>query len=106
MRYRRTLLASGLLVATLACACVEHAPGDSSRTDSTSSPIEGGEPINKAGYPTSTQFPQSTVLLTTPFQAPTGLRNRFCTGVILTPTKILTAAHCLVGPTTVVSFYP
>jgi hypothetical protein len=60
--------------------------------------VDRGDPINEGFNPVSSLFPLSTVTLETP-------GSPGCTGVILSDTKILTAAHCKPGPTTTVRLY-
>jgi Trypsin len=104
-----------LMLALLASAafvngCAGQSTGDESSPDtigSTESPIEGGEVVNGTADPVSRLFPLSTVNLRTMVTLPDGgVQGRRCTGVILSSTKILTAAHCKVNSTTQVYLYP
>ncbi len=61
--------------------------------------LDRGDPINEDYNPVSSLFPQSTVTLETG-------GTPGCTGVILSATKILTAAHCQADSSTIVTFYP
>src|ERR1700722_9520753 len=90
-----------------AAACVVQGQGSSTDdVGTTVAPIEGGDPINDGVNPYSTEFPMSTVGLTTPFTNKSGVASyHMCTGVILSATQILTAAHCNVNSTTIVYFY-
>jgi hypothetical protein len=67
--------------------------------------LASAQPVNDPWNPASQLFSISTVHLETPGDVSTS-----CTGVILSATpkqmKILTAAHCNVGSTTTVQFYP
>jgi hypothetical protein len=62
-------------------------------------PNDRGYPINDGPDPISSVFPVSTVSLESP-------GRKGCAGVVLTSRKILTAAHCGVGPTTIAHFFP
>lgn len=66
---------------------------------SPSTEIRGGVPVNGRPNPISALFPLSTV------QILTASNTSQCTGVILSSTKILTAAHCQPDSTTTVVFY-
>lgn len=98
------LLASGALAA--ACAARSSSP-EPEPVGSTEAPIEGGRVINDPQNPVSSLFPLSTVnILINTMVGGDVVTNR-CTGVILSSTKILTAAHCLsAGGTPGVYFYP
>ena len=99
MLSRTALIGVCSALAASAPACTGHSSLES--TASTGEAIEAPRPINDPTNPISSQFPLSTVNLVTPV----GAQNAYCTGVILTPTKILTAAHCGVGSTTIARFY-
>lgn len=103
----RASWAAGLLAAAaLTSACFDGGnPSESAA--SSEAPIEGGRVINDSTNPISAQFPQSTVRLITSHKGADGKIGLFaCTGIILTPTQILTAAHCQTNATTQVYFYP
>jgi len=103
---RKALLNLGLLgAAALVYACVAETSSDP--VASTQSPIEGGVLINDSDNPVSSEFPRSTVFLLTTITRTDGstFPDR-CTGVIVSPTQLLTAAHCRPNTTTVVQFYP
>jgi hypothetical protein len=99
----------GILPALFVCACVAPSSQESlplEPTSSIQSPIESGDTINDPDNPVSSLFPVSTVHLSTQVTLPDGgLGDWDCTGVILTPMQVLTAAHCAANSTTVVSFY-
>jgi hypothetical protein len=101
----RVFLPALLAAAAFAGACVDTQPFG--HVGAVTSSIEDGQPINTGVDPVAGMFPLSTVNLVTPVTlADGGSDYHFCTGVILTPTKILTAAHCGTGPTTAVFLYP
>jgi hypothetical protein len=58
-----------------------------------------GMPINEGSDPIASSIPRSTVRIQT-----TGTNG--CTGVIIAPTKVLTAGHCKIDDSTTVLFYP
>ncbi len=61
-------------------------------------PSARGAPVNGGGDPVSSLFSKYTVRLQTK-------GSGACTGVILSPTTVLTAAHCKVDDSTVVKLY-
>jgi hypothetical protein len=91
------LFATVLSVAGLAlvpgCA-VSSAPSPEG-VASTDEPIENGQPINSGADPFSTPFATPTVgLQIVPPGAAAGTAD-YCTGVIISATQVLTAAHCV-----------
>jgi hypothetical protein len=79
------------------------------------SPIENGKPINNGVDPVSSMFPRSTVMVRTPLLNDAGAptftdagrpRGSQCTGEIIGPDRILTAAHCLPNSQTQIYLYP
>ncbi len=98
-----------LTSAVFADACARKSGPGSPPPDpvgSTQSQIEGGRVINDAANPVSSQFPLSTVNIATPAVKPDGTPGRArCTGEIVSPTQILTAAHCPLSSNTVIGLY-
>jgi hypothetical protein len=110
----KTLLGrfSALLVllapAALLHACVGSAPDElpPGPIGSSQSSIEGGDFINDPANPISSLFPISTVHVSTPGTKPDGgIGEIRCTGTLVSPTQILTAAHCPVSQQTSIDFY-
>jgi hypothetical protein len=104
---RKTLSLAALLTAAASMyACIQDSD-PSELAASSAAAIEGGQVINSLGDPVAVQFPRSTVrLVTTHKNGDGGLGQFSCTGIIITPTQILTAAHCKTNSTTQVYFYP
>jgi hypothetical protein len=97
----------------VAAACAVPSRSDNSNPGSETagskqSSIERGDNINRSDSPESSQFPRSTVRLATKGKDPkTGEDvTGYCTGVIISPTQIITAAHCELNATTTVGLYP
>ena len=91
------------VVAGVACS----SPAGTEGVGSSQSAIEGGQPINVDTDPVSSLLPMSTVLIETPeTDAEGNVYTAPCTGVVLAPTKVLTAAHCQPNSQTEVYLYP
>lgn len=104
-----TLTAAPIVALALGASvssCSQRSPGEA--TASTQSAIEKGQPINVASDPVSSEFPLSTVYLETTETDPDDGNTYVdsCTGTIISPTQILTAAHCTLNQTTSVGLYP
>jgi hypothetical protein len=98
-----TIGAAALLAAVAACVVRQ---GDEP-TSTNASSIEGGDPVNQDSNPVSILFPLSTVMVkTVHYLDDGGTDTESCTGEILTPNKILTAAHCYPTDETQVYLYP
>ncbi len=96
---------SALPPALLVPGCTVQATPDSVGT--TQSAIEGGDLINQGSNPASSLFPLSTVGVVSTWTDSSGVAwDKHCTGEILSPTTILTAAHCKPNKTTKIFLYP
>ena len=83
--------------------CSVVATDDGEEVASSQSAILGGWAINDGPDPVSRKFPLSTVAIYTPGSDPN--LGKGCTGVIIDPFFVLTAAHCLPTSSSTVSLY-
>jgi hypothetical protein len=81
--------------ATAACALQTSADDGQGSMGTSATPIEGGRVINAGSDSIAMLVPYYTVWI-----------SSGCTGVIVSPNQILTAAHCQVDDSTDVEFYP
>jgi len=110
MNTKVKIFAALLGAAGIAYGCAMRSTDDAPSTEAVASseaPIEGGRLINNGADDVSSLFPLSTVHLLTPVTAADGgITYWGCTGSILSPTQILTAAHCTPNRGTLIYFYP